>query len=449
MLRQQVFVDLAQEGNNVCVLIEGSKKPEVLPAPPSGIYFLRDNTLKSLPTPDFDNYSYDGLWEAMGLETKDEYFKLIVRPYLAQAFFSHYEAYPWIAIQGLQNSGKTTAASMIMSLVDPRDNHSKEGLSPIGGSTPSVESLIMQAINRSFVGIDNASRMDAKVSDVLANIATGGVFDARAKYENDTLHTRQMKAPGIITGISMSGFKADMISRVIYIEKNRITSEVRTKNQDYVKKFKSTQAQTLGAMFMDAYAILANSEFEALMNEKFRYPEYFAGVQRLENSTEGPMKNALMDAMEERLEEETEGDDFVQAIAGFLFDRAKKEMPADHFPNEDGDYVLVVKATLTELLQHYKANAQIPASANINARSLARRLSDKATLLEVAGVVFHREAKRGRNGNRPFTVNFGKVNPTDPVDQAIHDMEQEREVDKWNSAEAPFGHGPYGGNNSH
>jgi hypothetical protein len=445
----RVYIDLGQEDNNKCVLIQGDRKPEVLEEPPSGIYFLRGAILKSLPTPDFENASYEGLWKAMSLTGSDEKLKLLLRPWLAQVFFSHINR-PFIALTGYQNTGKTTAASMLMSLTDPREHHTVPGLPPIGGASPSIESLQVQAVNRFVMGLDNLSRLDEKTQNVLANIGTGGTMEGRALYTPTELYVAEMKAVAIMTAINVK-VRSDLLSRVMFLDKGEISDEMRTVNEDYEKQFKDTQGAVLAAMFMDAHAILANSGMEVKANKIVRQTKYFGNIQRLEGQVDGPMAKAIVDNQIEKAQEAANNDPFVILVSEFLKASALEKVKGkDLKPDKKGNYIVQVEHPWKDLLKAWQDGTTKFTSDDpslVETKVMERR----GDLLEV-GIDYRKDlGHRGTKRRRFFDVNFGKNDPNDPqeLSEALNEAMAETKAKSesvWDSPEAPFGNGPYGGN---
>ncbi|CAB4970139.1 MAG: hypothetical protein F2840_16390 [Actinobacteria bacterium] len=65
---------------------------------------------------------------------------------------------------------------------------------------------------------DNASRIDAEMSDLLARISTGGELLSRALYTDDQAHITELLRPVWLNGI-MSGFsRGDLASRAVVVE---------------------------------------------------------------------------------------------------------------------------------------------------------------------------------------------------------------------------------------
>ena len=447
----RVVVDLGQEDNNRCVLIRGDSKPEVLEEPPSGIYFLRGSILKSLPTPDFAIASYEGLWKAMSLMESDEKLRLLLRPWLAQVFFSHLNR-PFIAITGYQNTGKTTAASMLMSLTDPREHHTVPGLPPIGGASANVESLQVQAVNRFVMGLDNLSRLDEKTQNVLANIGTGGSFENRQFHTNGGLYVAEMKAVAIMTAINVK-VRSDLLSRVMFLDKGEISDEMRTVNEDYEKQFKDAQAAVLGAMFMDAHTILANSAMEVKANKIVRQTKYFGNIQRLEGLTNGPMATAIVDNQVQKAQEAAKNDPFVIVVSEFLKVKAVEKAKSKVIPpDKNGNYVVQVEHPWKDLLKAWQEGTTKYVSDDL-ALVETKVMERRGDLLEV-GIDYRKDlGHKGRERRRFFDVNFGKIDPNDPEwHTAVKEAEantKAKSVGIWDSREAPFGNGPYGGDNSH
>lgn len=126
---------------------------------------------------------------------------------------------PIIFLGGSARSGKTTSLRFILDSIDPSTEYPGTSL------TKDVKELKAQAsLRRNFV-FDNASHVDADVSDLLARITTGGELISRAHYTNDEAHVTQLMRMVVINGI-MEGFtRGDLASRSVSFELQPISED--------------------------------------------------------------------------------------------------------------------------------------------------------------------------------------------------------------------------------
>ena len=84
-----------------------------------------------------------------------------------------------MALNGEQGSGKTTAAKMVRSLIDPH-------VAPLRGPPRDLRDLAIAAFNQYVLAFDNLSGISADLADALCRLSTGGGFATRMLYSKET-----------------------------------------------------------------------------------------------------------------------------------------------------------------------------------------------------------------------------------------------------------------------
>ncbi|MFF0876624.1 hypothetical protein [Micromonospora aurantiaca (nom. illeg.)] len=124
---------------------------------------------------------------------------------------------PVVLLTGPQDSGKTTTAQYLLSLIDPV-SHQR------GGSLPEREDEWKARVSQArVVFVDNTSHITAKVSDLLCRVATGGELTTRQLYTNDGAHVSDLLVPVWLTSIDAGVLRGDLQSRIVPIELEGLT----------------------------------------------------------------------------------------------------------------------------------------------------------------------------------------------------------------------------------
>jgi hypothetical protein len=110
------------------------------------------------------------------LNLTDEAWALILS-WLSFCFYPVHP-HPILILSGEQGSGKSFAAQILKSLIDP-------GKAPLQPEPKELQDLSIAANNRWVLCFDNLSNISNSISDALCRIATGGGFATRTLYEND------------------------------------------------------------------------------------------------------------------------------------------------------------------------------------------------------------------------------------------------------------------------
>ena len=114
--------------------------------------------------------------------------------------------YPILIIGGEQGSGKSTAARMIRSLVDP-------SRAPIRSASKDERDLFISASNSWVLAFDNLSAIPAWQSDALSTVATGGGLATKLLYTDADEMIFEAQRPIILNGIPFLADRPDLAER--------------------------------------------------------------------------------------------------------------------------------------------------------------------------------------------------------------------------------------------
>lgn len=121
--------------------------------------------------------------------------------------------YPVLVLNGEQGSGKTTAARMMMRLIDPHRPGIKDDHLDAPPSSPDDLSAVARA--SWVIGFDNLSTMQPWLSDALCRLSTGGTRAKRKLYSDNDLAEVNVRRPVMLTGIAGLTPRGDLASRAI------------------------------------------------------------------------------------------------------------------------------------------------------------------------------------------------------------------------------------------
>jgi hypothetical protein len=210
---QRVLIDKGDQDWGVLeVDADGWRHLEDSPVP-----FKRSDVTAPLADPAATG-DLDDLWHLVNVAEPD---RPLVLALLMCAWLTGV-AQPVVFVTGPADAGKTEAARMLLSLVDPVT------ITERGGSLPAKEEDWKARLTVSrCVLIDNASHVTAAMSDTLCKVATGGEAITRAHYTNDTPHITDMQAPVYLTSIGVGALRGDLGSRMVRVELQAMTTERR------------------------------------------------------------------------------------------------------------------------------------------------------------------------------------------------------------------------------
>lgn len=128
---------------------------------------------------------------------------------------------PIVLVTGPRDSGKTSTARFLVSLVDPTTI-------PRGGGLPANEAGWKAAANTARVQVlDNVGHINADTSDLLCRVSSGGEITTRALYTDDTPHVTWLQAPVWITSVDPGVLREDLASRFVTLPLEPLNASTR------------------------------------------------------------------------------------------------------------------------------------------------------------------------------------------------------------------------------
>lgn len=153
--------------------------------------------------------------------------------------------YPVLALTGEQGTAKSTAASMLRSLVDP-------STVPLRSLPRDERDLAISASNSWVLAFDNVSYLPNWASDDISRLASGGGFATRELYTDNEEVLFAEKRPVILNGIGDIVRRSDLLDRTIIITLPPIHK--RRDEKELWGEFERIRPLVLGSL-MDAVAL--------------------------------------------------------------------------------------------------------------------------------------------------------------------------------------------------
>lgn len=237
-----LVVDLGDDSGRVVAVSPAGWKV-VNKAPAGWPLFRRTNRVLPLPVPERGG-SLDELRDL--LNVTDETWPLVLGWLIAAPF--GWIARPWLFHTGPQGSAKTDGAVLILCIIDPRKVLTS---APRKGDRSDPAALASSSF---LLGFDNLSHVPPELSDWLCSLVTGGEDSRRVLHTTSSTVSLEFMRTGIMTGISLSGLKPDLLERLIVVEFPRIDPYSRRLHGEVTKKFEAARPRLLGAL-LDAVSV--------------------------------------------------------------------------------------------------------------------------------------------------------------------------------------------------
>lgn len=222
-------------------------------------------------------------------------------------------AYPILSVDGQAGSGKSTSCRMIKQLIDPNK-------APLL-SQPKPSDLRVVASGHHVFALDNISRISPEFSDSLCKFATGENIRVRELYTTNSVLTISIKKPVMLNGITESGTRSDLVSRMLSLHLNKI--ETRKTEAVAWAEFNKDAPKLLGSLLDGLVEALKNYR-DTQVDDMTRMADMCIWITAA-SPAYGWSKNTFMDAYNENLRSThsnaIEASPFGEAIMNMYEDR--------------------------------------------------------------------------------------------------------------------------------
>lgn len=204
-------------------------------------------------------------------------------------------AHPIALLTGEQGSGKTTAARLLVELVDPSP-------SPVRSCPRDVEAWVLSASGSWVVALDNLSGVSGWLSDALCRAVTGDALVRRSLYTDGDLSVTALRRVVLLTAIDAGAIRGDLADRLLTIELERIEPAKRLAESDLLARWVAQRPATLGALLDLGAQVMA--VLPSIKRDRWPRMADFARVLAALDEVTGWSSLATYEAMAGRLAED-------------------------------------------------------------------------------------------------------------------------------------------------
>ncbi len=207
--------------------------------------FRRSRTMGAMLIPTTGG-SLESLWLLLNVRNSD---CAVLLGWMVATFLP-LVAQPFILFRGEQGTGKTTAARLLLSLLDPGPGQMT--------STPRTErDFGVAAQGRTVLGLDNLSTITPSLSDTICRAVTGQSIVNRALYTDDGLSILTYRIGLIVTAIDPGALRGDLAERMLPIQLEPLGRQRRSE-RDLLGAFEAARPEVLGAVLDQVAVVLRN-----------------------------------------------------------------------------------------------------------------------------------------------------------------------------------------------
>ncbi len=236
----------------------------------------------------------------------------LVMAWLAGALYPVGEM-PLLAFSGEQGTGKSSAARVIRSFLDPN-------AVPLRGISRTEHEAFIAATNAYILCYDNVSAISDSASDIMCRLSSGGGYAVRALYSNGDESLFQVKRPQMLTGITDVVTRGDLAERTLMVTLDRISPEARQTVRKLEAMQEAARPVVLGSLLDAAAAGLARLPSVDLA-ERPRLGDFAEWATACEPGLgleEGSFLEAYVDNRRAMTESAVEDDPLAEAVRSYL-----------------------------------------------------------------------------------------------------------------------------------
>jgi hypothetical protein len=289
-------------------------------------------------------------------------------------------AHPLAYLTGPQGTGKTTAGSMLVSLIDP-------SAAPMTGPPRDIDRWGLRASASWVVGLDNLSAIPAWLSDALCCAVTGTALPKRKLYTDSDLAVLAYRRVLLVNGIEVGSIRGDLADRMVPIQLLPIEETGRRTDAAVWGAWHDAHPRILGGLLDQVVQVLRYLPMaRASLTERPRMADYAEIAAALDLSAGTRALDQYYAAREDLSETVIESDAVASAV------RAIAEWRRD----QDGE---PWRGSVTQLLDTLRTERPDDARQQgwpRTAKALSDRLARVEPDLARAGVVITRGKSHGQ-----------------------------------------------------
>jgi hypothetical protein len=158
-------------------------------------------------------------------------------------------AHPVAYITGAQGTGKTTAGSMLVGLLDP-------SAAPMSGAPRDMDRWGLRAASSWVIGLDNLSSIPAWLSDALCCAVTGTAIPRRKLYTDSDISVLAYRRVLLVDGIEVGTIRGDLADRMVPVELLPIPDTARRTDADVWTVWHDAHPRILGGLLDTVVQVL-------------------------------------------------------------------------------------------------------------------------------------------------------------------------------------------------
>lgn len=377
-----VVVDLGDPDGRAVVIADGTWRV----VRESPVTFRRTALTEELPAPAVPAGGLDALRDLVNV---DEASWPLLLGWLVASFLPAIP-HPVLSLHGEMGTGKTTAAKVLGSLIDPSP-------ASVRSAPREADSWVTTAAGSWVVAIDNVSGVPVWLSDALCRAVTGEASVRRQLYTDGDLVVTSFRRCVILTAIDAGALRGDLADRLVRVRLERIDTTRRRTDAELDHALAQHRPAILAAL-LDLVAQVLEVLPTVTLDELPRMADYARVLAAIDQVADTDCLPRYLALGTELMADVVDDDQVASAVR-------------DLVPNEGDTWT----GTATDL--HAKITPERPPKGwPTTPRYLATRVNNAATALRSVGIEVTNKRTRGAR----LTTVENVRDPASPASPASH-----------------------------
>lgn len=209
----------------------------------SPVQWWRDDAAARLPTPDLSVTPTDAVALVQQIANLNDEQTVHALAWMVRVYEGGQNAL--LLLKAAADRGKSSTMRTLTTCVEPRQGDAAAQLIRMPAEPWEWAST---ASTRAAMAIDNLGSLPKNMADIPTMAVTGATTEKRALYENHRMLSLPLGTSLLVSSLSMTGWKPDLVTRTIVIEPGPLPAEGRMDDEELARAQEEVAPKLMGAL---------------------------------------------------------------------------------------------------------------------------------------------------------------------------------------------------------